>query len=41
MPAITPCPAELRQRFAQIVGADNLRDDEASLRQRAASYSPR
>ena len=32
MPAITPCPAEIRQRFAQIVGSDNLRDDEASLR---------
>jgi FAD/FMN-containing dehydrogenase len=32
MPAITPCPADIRQRFAQIVGADNLCDDEASLR---------
>ena len=28
----TPCPPELRARFAQIVGPDNLRDDEASLR---------
>lgn len=27
-----PCPAPLRARFAQIVGADNVRDDDASLR---------
>jgi D-lactate dehydrogenase (cytochrome) len=32
MPEISACPADLRQRFAQIVGTDNLRDDEASLR---------
>ncbi len=32
MPKITPCPANIRQRFAQIVGNDNLSDDEAKLR---------
>ena len=32
MTAISPCPPQLRARFAQIVGSDNLRDDEASLR---------
>lgn len=32
MPDITPCPIEIKQGLAQIVGNENLRDDEAALR---------
>lgn len=32
LPPLNPCPADIRGRFAQLVGSDNLCDDEASLR---------
>ncbi|WP_310532224.1 FAD-binding oxidoreductase [Novosphingobium sp.] len=32
MTILSPCPPDLRDRFAQLVGSENCRDDEASLR---------